>query len=384
MTDSIDDGSGPRPGFLRSDSELVGRELPPLPTLRPLLPFRRFHESLAPTWLGRPTAETVPSPAVASSGAAAETGDLQSTADDEAPADPLAQAKADAVVSEFAGPAAPADTSESATPTTGAAAASVTGETADAARISQGAHSPATGTRPDPVSAGNGSARPRSGRVLVVGAGAAGAAIAVALAGLGWRVAVSDSRRDNGTGIVAALPGDGPHLFVPGADSDPLAVNRMLGEALEGLGGLDVVVVTPAATAAVETNTSAQDWAGAFRELLTLTLVSAAAVVHKASRLFNSLDVRGRIVLVATGGISTSTAMDRAITQGLIGLATGLAEDLVGQGVEVTVISAASSAVTGPLSVPAAPGSSPLAGAVSWLVTRSSEAPAPAHLSLSG
>src|SRR4051794_19267906 len=79
--------------------------------------------------------------------------------------------------------------------------------------------------------------------VLVTGASRGiGAAVARAFAASGDRVAVHyGSRREQALQVAASLPGEG-HV-VAGADlGDPDAVRRMVAEAAEALGGVDVLV----------------------------------------------------------------------------------------------------------------------------------------------
>ena len=78
-------------------------------------------------------------------------------------------------------------------------------------------------------------------RVLVTGGSRGiGAAVVAALAERGARVAVHGSGRGAAPSLVG-VPG-GPHLAVAGDVADPAAVQRFVGEAVEGLGGLDVLV----------------------------------------------------------------------------------------------------------------------------------------------
>ncbi len=75
-------------------------------------------------------------------------------------------------------------------------------------------------------------------RVLIAGAGTLGAALAAGFASVGARVAATDVSADN----LAALAGDvtGPHIE---ADlTDPATCRRVVAEATDALGGLDVFV----------------------------------------------------------------------------------------------------------------------------------------------
>jgi 3-oxoacyl-[acyl-carrier protein] reductase len=116
--------------------------------------------------------------------------------------------------------------------------------------------------------------------VLVTGASRGiGAAVARAFAGAGDRVAVhygaSESHADQ---VAASLPGAG-HVVV-GADlGDPEAIRRMVDEAVDGLGGIDVLVNN--AGVFVEhpiTETTYQQWQRAWERTLAVNLVGAANV----------------------------------------------------------------------------------------------------------
>ena len=78
-------------------------------------------------------------------------------------------------------------------------------------------------------------------RILVTGGSRGiGKAVCEAFAAQGDRVAVA-STGPAGERLAAALPG-GPHVAVTGDVADPAAVERLVAEAVEALGGLDVVV----------------------------------------------------------------------------------------------------------------------------------------------
>jgi 3-oxoacyl-[acyl-carrier protein] reductase len=122
--------------------------------------------------------------------------------------------------------------------------------------------------------------------VLVTGASRGiGAAVARAFASAGDRVAVHYGTSVNRAEEVAAsLPGKG-HLIV-GADlTDPEAVRRMVDTAVDGLGGLDVLVNNAGVFEAHPiTETTYEDWQRVWRGTLAVNLVGAANVTWCAVR----------------------------------------------------------------------------------------------------
>jgi 3-oxoacyl-[acyl-carrier protein] reductase len=145
---------------------------------------------------------------------------------------------------------------------------------------------------------------PTTGRgVLVTGASRGiGAATALAFAQLGDRVAVHyGSARDRASEVVAGLPGDG---HVVGADlADPDAVEGMVAEAVEGLGGVDVLVnnaaiFTDHAIATID----AAGWRAAWRETIGINLLGTADVTFHVARHMIDRGTRGRIVNVSSRG----------------------------------------------------------------------------------
>jgi 3-oxoacyl-[acyl-carrier protein] reductase len=118
----------------------------------------------------------------------------------------------------------------------------------------------------------------RGRAVLVTGASRGiGAAVAQEFAAAGDRVAVHyGASRDAAQEVAAALPGDG-HVVV-GADlADPEAVRAMVGDAAEGLGGLDVLVNNAGIfTPHPITETTYEEWQRAWHDTLAVNLLGAA------------------------------------------------------------------------------------------------------------
>src|SRR4051812_10082743 len=138
--------------------------------------------------------------------------------------------------------------------------------------------------------------------VLVTGASRGiGAATALAFARLGDRVAVHyGSARDRASEVVAHLPGDG-HVLV-GADlADPDAVVGMVADAVEGLGGIDVLVNNAAIfTDPPIATMDAGGWRAAWRETIGINLLGPADVPSHVARHMIDRGTRGRIVNVSS------------------------------------------------------------------------------------
>ncbi|WP_460869496.1 SDR family NAD(P)-dependent oxidoreductase [Rhodococcus aerolatus] len=121
--------------------------------------------------------------------------------------------------------------------------------------------------------------RPVGGRrVLVTGASRGiGAAVARAFAAVGDVVAVHCGRDlDAARAVAAALPNEG-HLVVRADLADPDAVARCVAEAVDGLGGLDVLVNNAGIFTAHPVLTSTYDeWQQGWASTLGVNLVGAA------------------------------------------------------------------------------------------------------------
>jgi 3-oxoacyl-[acyl-carrier protein] reductase len=134
--------------------------------------------------------------------------------------------------------------------------------------------------------------------VLVTGGSRGiGAAVASAFADRGDRVAVHFGRRSSQAEQVRdGLAGSG-HVAV-GADlADPEAVRRMVDDAAEALGGIDVLVNNAGVFEAHPiAETTYQEWQDAWRRTLDVNLTGAANVIWCALR---HMPDGGRIVMVS-------------------------------------------------------------------------------------
>ncbi|MBY3552115.1 SDR family oxidoreductase [Modestobacter lapidis] len=124
----------------------------------------------------------------------------------------------------------------------------------------------------------------KSRAVLVTGASRGiGRAVAAAFAGRGDRIAVHwSTSRDRAEQVLAELPGDG-HVLVRADLADAEAVGRMVDDAAERLGGLDVLVNNAGVfTAHPPLETSWADWQAAWSRTLAVNLVAAANATFRA------------------------------------------------------------------------------------------------------
>lgn len=143
-----------------------------------------------------------------------------------------------------------------------------------------------------------------SRNVLVTGAARGiGRAVATAFAEAGDRVAVHyGTRRSEAEDTLAGLPGEG-HVLV-GADlRDPEAAAALVARAVEGLGGVDVLVNNAAVNLPHPiADTSYEDWQSAWRETMDVNVFGAANVSYLAARHMIGRGTRGHIVNVGSRG----------------------------------------------------------------------------------
>ncbi|GAA1286749.1 beta-ketoacyl-ACP reductase [Planotetraspora silvatica] len=137
--------------------------------------------------------------------------------------------------------------------------------------------------------------------MLVTGASRGiGRAVATAFAAEGDRVAIHHrSSPDLAEGLHAELPGQG-HVVVQADIADPAAVRRMVDEAADALGGLDVVVNNAGVFFHhAITEVSYEEWQTAWHDTLDINLLGAANVAWCAVQ---HMTRGGRIVNVSSRG----------------------------------------------------------------------------------
>ncbi|MFG2287139.1 SDR family NAD(P)-dependent oxidoreductase [Streptomyces sp. NPDC048595] len=140
--------------------------------------------------------------------------------------------------------------------------------------------------------------------VLVTGASRGiGRAVAELFAAGGDRVALHySSRREAAEEAFGALAGGG-HVLVQGDVRTPEGAAGIVGAAVDGLGGVDVLVNNAAANVAHPLDrTSFEDWQRAWRQVVDVNLLGAANVSHCAARNMIEREVAGRIINIGSRG----------------------------------------------------------------------------------
>ncbi|MFJ3952364.1 SDR family oxidoreductase [Streptomyces libani] len=140
--------------------------------------------------------------------------------------------------------------------------------------------------------------------VLVTGASRGiGRAVAEIFAEHGDRVALHyASRRASAEAAFAGLAGSG-HVLVQGDVSTPEGAAALVDAAVDGLGGVDVLVNNAAANVAHPLDrTSFEDWQHAWRQVVDVNLLGAAHISYCAARNMIEREVEGRIVNIGSRG----------------------------------------------------------------------------------
>jgi NAD(P)-dependent dehydrogenase (short-subunit alcohol dehydrogenase family) len=168
-------------------------------------------------------------------------------------------------------------------------------------------------------------------RVLVTGGSRGiGAAIVSAFAEAGAHVAVHSSQ--------APAPVVAPHVAVTGDIADPLAVERFVGAAVDGLGGLDVLVNNAGVYQELDPLTASyEEWQQHWRRTVDVDLLGPAWVTFCALPHLRASG-RGKVVNVGSRGASrgepTAVAYGAA-KAGLTAMGQSLAQALAPHGVSV-------------------------------------------------
>jgi 3-oxoacyl-[acyl-carrier protein] reductase len=179
-----------------------------------------------------------------------------------------------------------------------------------------------------------------TGRVLVTGGSRGiGAAIARRFAADGWQVAVHFHASPHAAAeVLAGLPGSG-HVAVRADLRDPEAITRMVAEAAEALGGIDVLVNN--AGVFFDHPIDEVDfatWLDAWRQTLDINLLAPALVSWHAVR---HMGPGGRIINVGSRGAFRGEPHSPAYGASKAGIAAfgqSLAKYLGARGIAVTTV----------------------------------------------
>jgi 3-oxoacyl-[acyl-carrier protein] reductase len=156
-----------------------------------------------------------------------------------------------------------------------------------------------------------------------------GRAIAASLAGEGARVAVTGRSVTRVTDVARQLP---VAVGLVGDLTEPEAPARLVAEAVDRLGGLDVLVVnTPGAAVGGLLDASAADDEAAYAALLrpALAVARAAAVELRRSELGRMVFITARSVLEVTPELALSAVFRSGVAAAARALAAELAPDVL-------------------------------------------------------
>lgn len=177
-------------------------------------------------------------------------------------------------------------------------------------------------------------------RILVTGGSRGiGAAIARRFAADGYRVALHfHASPEAAAEVLASLPGTG-HVAVRADLRDPEAISRMVEEAAEALGGIDVLVNNAGVFFAHPIDEVDFDtWLEAWRQTLDINLLAPALVSWHAVR---HMGPGGRIINVGSRGAFRGEPQSPAYgasKAGVAALGQSLAKYLGARGIAVTTV----------------------------------------------
>jgi 3-oxoacyl-[acyl-carrier protein] reductase len=177
-------------------------------------------------------------------------------------------------------------------------------------------------------------------RILVTGGSRGiGAAIARRFAADGYRVALHfHASPEAAADVLASLPGTG-HVAVRADLRDPEAISRMVEEAAEALGGIDVLVNNAGVFFAHPIDEVDFDtWLEAWRQTLDINLLAPALVSWHAVR---HMGPGGRIINVGSRGAFRGEPQSPAYgasKAGVAALGQSLAKYLGARGIAVTTV----------------------------------------------
>lgn len=180
-------------------------------------------------------------------------------------------------------------------------------------------------------------------RILVTGASRGiGRAAAAAFSAAGGRVAVHYRAEEaKAREVLAGLAGSG-HVLLQADLEDPEAPPRLMRDAVEALGGLDVLVNNAGVWEGHPAeSTSYDDWRAAWTRTLQINLISAAMLCHGAAAQMIEQGGGGRIVNVSSRGAFRGEPWSPAYgasKAGMNSMSQSLAQALAPHNIIVTVL----------------------------------------------
>ncbi|HEY1605929.1 MAG TPA: 3-oxoacyl-[acyl-carrier-protein] reductase [Allosphingosinicella sp.] len=172
---------------------------------------------------------------------------------------------------------------------------------------------------------------------LVTGAsGGIGSAIVSALAGQGARVALSGTREEALKGLAGKLGGD--HVILPANLSDAAAVDALVPQAVEALGGkLDILVNNAGVTRDnLAMRMKDEEWSDVIRVNLEAAFRLSRAALKPMMRARFGRIISITSVVGATG--NPGQANYAASKAGLIGMSKSLAQEIATRGITVNCV----------------------------------------------
>jgi 3-oxoacyl-[acyl-carrier protein] reductase len=173
---------------------------------------------------------------------------------------------------------------------------------------------------------------------LVTGAsGGLGSSIAKALAGQGARLAVSGSNVEKLEAFRASL-GGGDHVALPCDLSDGAAVDQLVPQAVEALGGkLDILVNNAGVT---RDNLLMRMKDEEFEEVIRINLEAAFRLMRAAARPMMKARFGRIISITSVVGVTGNPGQANYVASkaGLIGLTKAVAQELASRGITVNAV----------------------------------------------
>lgn len=172
---------------------------------------------------------------------------------------------------------------------------------------------------------------------LVTGAsGGIGAAVAQALASQGARLALSGTRVEALEAVRATLPGK-DHVILPCNLSDPVAVDALVGQAVEALGKLDILVNNAGVTRDNLTMRMKDD---EWDQVIRVNLEAAFRLARAAMKPMMKARFGRIISITSVVGVTGNPGQANyaASKAGLIGMSKAMAQEVASRNVTVNCV----------------------------------------------